>query len=318
MHCLNCGHEIDEGARFCARCGVPHADARDGGFATVTSSVLASNQYVRALTRYWWLLLAGLGVAAVAAIAMVYRIDFGSVPPTLEKREQLTYTASARILVTSAEAPYFRTTVTREVPGTEGEEPQEVGSAPDLGTLISTANLYPILIESDEVRRIREEKAGQLPGIITTRAIYEVNSPSRFELSQVPVVEVYGSAASPRAAIGITQATVDAFMTYVQGIQNDAGLERRERILLQELERPRNAIASGGISLSLPFMVFMVISGAFVALAILLGRMFPSGLELSRRVGAARRAGPETDAPGAAVESEAHTERTARRSKARV
>ena len=155
MSCLNCGQEIHEGARFCARCGAPQTGAPGGGLSVLPPSLLG-NQYVRSLTRFWWLLLLGLGVAAVAAIAMVYRIDLGSVPPTLEKREQLTYTASARILVTSAEAPYFRTTVTREVPTAEGEEPEEVGTAPDLGTLISTANLYPILIESDEVRRIRE------------------------------------------------------------------------------------------------------------------------------------------------------------------
>lgn len=317
MSCLNCGQEIHEGARFCARCGAPQTGGRDGGLAVLPPSLLG-NEYMLSLRRYWWLLLLGVGVAAVAAIAMVYRIDFGSVPPTLEKREQLTYTASARILVTSAEAPYFRTSVTREVPGPEGEEPQEVGSAPDLGTLISTANLYPILIESDEVRRIRDEEAGPLPGLITTRAIYEVNSPSRFELSQVPVVEVYGSAGSPAAAIGITQATVDAFMTYVDGIQDNAGLERRERILLEELERPEAAIASGGTSLSLPFMVFTLISGAFVALAILLGRLFPFGLQLSRRVGAALERERETDVAEPGSEPEPAVERQARRPKARV
>jgi len=317
MSCLNCGHEIHEGARFCARCGAPQTDGRDGGLVALTPSLLG-NQYVRSLRRYWWLLLLGLGVALIAAIAMVYRINFGSVPPTLEKREQLTYTASARILVTSAEAPYFRTRVTREVATTEGEEPQEVGSAPDLGTLISTANLYPILIESDEVRRIREEKAGPLPGTITTRAIYEVNSPSRFELSQVPVVEVYGSAASPAAAIQITQATVNAFMTYVDGIQDGARLERRERILLEELEQPQNAIASGGTSLSLPFMVFMVISGAFVALAILLGRLFPFGLQVSRKVGTALGRDLDADVADAGVQPEPRAKRPARRSKTRV
>ena len=317
MSCLNCGQEIHEGARFCARCGAPQTGAPGGGLSVLPPSLLG-NQYVRSLTRFWWLLLLGLGVAAVAAIAMVYRIDLGSVPPTLEKREQLTYTASARILVTSAEAPYFRTTVTREVPTAEGEEPEEVGTAPDLGTLISTANLYPILIESDEVRRIRDEMEGPLPGAITTRAIYEVNSPSRFELSQVPVVEVYGSATSPAAAVEITQATVNAFMTYGDEIQDGARLEQRERILLEELERPGDTLASGGTSLSLPFMVFMLISGAFVALALLLGRLFPFGLHLSGRMGTALGRELDVEVADVGVEPGPRAERAARRSKARL
>ena len=175
MSCLNCGHQIPEDARFCDRCGAPQSSGRDGGLAIVKAPLVSGNQYVRALRRFWWLLVLGLGIAAVAAIAAVYRIDFFSVPPSLEKRAQVTYTASARLLVTSSEAPYFRTTVTRELSTDEGASTQEYAGAPDIGTLISTANLYPILIESDEVQQLRQEMAGPLPGAITTRAIYEVN-----------------------------------------------------------------------------------------------------------------------------------------------
>ncbi|MGH3024513.1 MAG: zinc ribbon domain-containing protein [Gaiellaceae bacterium] len=318
MSCLNCGHEIHEGARFCARCGAPQTGPRDGGVAVAKSPLLSGNQYVRALRRFWWLLLLGLGIAAIAAIAAVYRIDFGSVPPSLEKRDQVTYTAVARLLVTSAEAPYFRTTVTTESPGEEGEPaiPEPAG-APDLGTLISSANLYPILIESDEVRQLRQEMSGPLPGTITTRAIYEVNSPSRFELSQVPVVEVYGHSDTYAGAVNLTQATVEAFQVYVDETQDEAGLRRQERILLQEIQRPDSAISSGGGSLSLPLMLFVVVAGAFVALAILLDRIFPFGLALPRRW----RTAPEPAEATADLGEEASEPKQARkrkRSKARV
>ncbi len=312
MHCLNCGHDIDEGARFCARCGAPQTGARDGGLSVVKSPLLAGNQYVRALRRFWWLLLLGLGVAAIAAIAAVYRIDLGSVPPALEKRAQVTYTSSARLLVTSNEAPYFRTTVTRELPTDEGETTQEFAGAPDIGTLITTANLYPILIESDEVSRLRQELHGPLPGSVTTRAIYEVNSPSRFELSQVPVVEVYGHAATYSGAVEITQATVDAFLEYMDRTQDEAGLSRQERIILQQIQQPDGAISSGGASLSLPLMLFVVVAAAFVALAILLDRLFPFGLRLPRRW----RTVPEPAEEAELVEASPEPER--RRSKARV
>jgi len=315
MSCLNCGHEIREDARFCVRCGAPQRDPRDGGLAVVKSSPLAGNQYVRALKRFWWLLVLGLGIAAIAAIAAVARIDFFSVPPSLEKRAQVVYTASARLLVTSSEAPYFRTTVTRELPGGEGEPTtQTFAGAPDIGTLISTANLYPILIESDEVQQLRQEMAGPLPGAITTRAIYEVNSPSRFELSQVPVVEIYAHSNTYAGAVDLAQATVEAFMAYVDQTQDEAGLGREERILLQEIQRPDGAVASGGASLSLPLMLFVVVAAAFVVLAILLDRLFPFGLALPRRWRAAP--GPADDADIGEPSSE--PEAQARRSKAQV
>ncbi|MGH3037182.1 MAG: zinc ribbon domain-containing protein [Gaiellaceae bacterium] len=318
MYCLNCGHDIDADARFCARCGAPQTGASTRELSATRPARLLGNPYVRAVKRYWWVLVLGVGVALVAAIAAVYRIDLASVPPTLEKREQITYTSSARLLVTSAEAPYFRTTVPRvsESPATgEGQEPSSTTflTAPDLGTLISTANLYPILVESDEVAQIRQEMAGPLPGTVTSRAIYEVNSPSRFELSQVPVLEIYGSSDTYGGAVKLTEATVSAFLAYMDDTQDEASLDRDERILLQQIQRPAGAVASGGASLSLPLMLFVVISAAFVGLAILLDRLFPFGLLPALRW----RAAPEPAGGAELGEAGSEPER-ARRSKAQV
>jgi hypothetical protein len=273
---------------------------------------------VRALRRYWWLLLLGVGVATIAAVAAVYRIDFGSVPPTLEKRAQVTYTASARLLVTSAEAPYFRTTVPRTTEGGTSDgtatDATTFRSAPDLGTLISTANLYPVLIESDEVQRIRQEMAGLLPGSVTARAIYAVSSANRFELSQVPVVEIYASAGTYSGAVDLAQATVEAFKTYVDRNQDAANLQGGERILLQDLQRPEDAIASGGSSLSLPLMLFVVVSAAFAALAIILDRLFPArpfaprrwgSVQLPRRGGGAREPSSEPEVESRRMKAQA-------------
>jgi len=317
MSCLNCGHEIPEDARFCARCGAPQTSSRDGGLregglAVVKPPLAAGNQYLRALRRFWWLLVLGLGVAAIAAILSVYRVDFSSMG--LEKKAQLTYTASSRLLITSDDEPYFRKEVTQQVT-TPGGEVQEYSSPPDIGTLISAANLYPILIESDEVAKIRDEKAGPLPGSVTTRAIYEVNSPSRFELSQVPVIEVFGHAGSAAGAVAITQATVDAFQTYVQRAQNEADLRRSERIFVQEIQQPVGAAASGGSSASLPLMLFVVIAAAFFALAILLDRLFPGAIRLPLRWRAAPAPAGE---PGLGEVGSSEPERRASRSKARA
>lgn len=313
MSCLNCGNQIPEDARFCARCGAPQADrARDGGLAVLRSPALAGNPYLRALRRFWWVLVLGLGIAAIAAISAVYRIELG-VPPSLEKRDQITYTSSSRLLVTSAEEPYIRTSVTREV--SDGDGVQEFTAAPDITTLISAANLYPILIESDQVEELRQEMFGVLPGAISTRAIYELNTPSRFELSQVPVIEVFGTADTASGAVQLTRATVDAFLEYVERTQNRTNLSRDERILLEEIERPEGALASGGSSLSLPLMLFVVISAAFFVLAILLDRLVPAGFGLGGRWRGVQQ--PPSEEAGL-VEPRAEPERRVRRKKARV
>jgi zinc-ribbon domain len=320
MSCLNCGHEIPEDARFCPRCGAAQTSSRDGGLrdggglSVVKAPLSAGNQYLRALGRFWWLLVLGVGVAAIAAIMAVYRVELS--PPGLEKKDQPTYTASSRLLITSAEQPYVRTRITQEQ--TVGGEVQEYSTPPDIGTLITAANLYPVLIESDEVATLRDEMAGPLPGAITTRAIYEVNSPSRFELSQIPVIEVFGHAGSPGDAIAITRATVDAFQRYIERAQNSAGLRRSERVLVQEIQEPAGAAASGGGSLSLPLMLFVVIAAAFFALAILLDRLFPTGIRLPLRLRAAAPApasGPKLDEADQAAEQRSQR---ARRSKARA
>jgi hypothetical protein len=96
--------------------------------------------------------------------------------------------------------------------------------------------------------------------------------------------------------------------------QDRAGLARDERILLQQIQRPVGAVASGGSSLSLPLMLFIVISAAFVGLAILLDRLFPFGLFPARRW----RAAPEPAGGAELAEAGSEHEPQARRSKAQV
>jgi zinc-ribbon domain len=275
MSCLNCGNEVAGNARFCSVCGASvdlTAGGRPRSAAASARSPLVANQYVAALRRLWWLLLLGMSVAAMVAILSVYRLDFSSLPPTVTKRAGVSYTASSRVLVTSSDAPYFRTTPTRV-------SPSEVATSgpPDLATLISNANLYPILVESDEVQKLREQTYGAIPGTVTARAIYAVASPGRFELSQVPVIEIFATSTTSKAAIKLVETTVSSFVKYVERIQDDAKLESDERILLSELQRPTSAVRNEDSSRSIPALLFIAVTAAFVALVIVLDRLFPAG-----------------------------------------
>ena len=85
----------------------------------------------------------------------------------------------------------------------EGDEPGEilVNAAPDTNTLINAANLYPLLIESDQVAEVRREPVGPIPGFVTAQAVFAINTPGRFEPSRVPVIQILANADTPEALV---------------------------------------------------------------------------------------------------------------------
>jgi capsular polysaccharide biosynthesis protein len=222
--------------------------------------------FVLALRRFWWLVVIG----ALAGAAAGYFIA---------KRENPTYQASATILITSSEGPYFRTSIARadEVPAnpTAGDTTLLRVSEPDTRTLVAAANLYPLLIESDAVSQVRKEMFGPLRGEVTARAIGSTVTVNRFEPGEIPVVEISSTAARPRDAVELTRATTTAFVSWIQREQDTAGIAADSRILIQQLTVPERATAADGGSLALPVLGGAAIFIASIGLVILLDRIVP-------------------------------------------
>jgi hypothetical protein len=236
--------------------------------------------YGSALVRFWWLIVLGILLAGVAGAAVI-----------ISERDQRTYLASGRLLVTSEAAPHFRIAVNRfvEVPqptdssGNGGDDetapveraPVLVTDTPDTKTLTQAANLYPLLIESDQVEEARTRMFGDLPGTLTARAIFAVATPGRFEPSDVPVIELIAEADTASGAIALARDTSKAFIKWISDQQEKAGLQPNERIVVQEIHNPSTANTTGGTPVSLVAVVALAILGAFVALAIALARLLP-------------------------------------------
>ncbi len=241
-----------------------------------------SSGYGPALRRFWWVVLIGGVVGALVAVLMTYSVEAG-VPPKLTKREQPTYTAEARLFVTSGQAPYLRTSVTRleQVPIGAGESSDaeatftRVTDPPDVKTLVDAANVYPLLIVSDEVSRLREDMFGPLPGEVVAQTIFATATANRYLPSQIPVIELFGTAGSPDDARELAAATSRAFRRWIIRAQDRAGIEAGQRILIQELAAPGPAFSSGGGGIGLPVLALLAIITAFGAAAILLDRMYP-------------------------------------------
>jgi hypothetical protein len=234
-----------------------------------------SGAYRKTFARFWWILLLGVLLAGLAGVAVI-----------VNERDQRTFIASTRLLVTSSEAPYYRIGVTDfvEAPqpeSTDGEEeptrsaPILVTDTPDTATLIQAANLYPLLIESDQVELMRENMFGPLAGDVRARAIYAVATPGRFELSDVPVIELTAESPTGGEAIALAEATSKAFIRWISQQQEAGGVEDRERIVVEQLQTPKEAAASGSTPITLVALVALAVVGAFIALAVALDRIFP-------------------------------------------
>jgi len=216
----------------------------------------------RPLVRFWWVVALGIAVALGSVLAVL-------------RFQEPTYTAVARLLVTSPEAPYFRTSVERTSGTSRVTGPEVVRAAPDVDTLTAAANLYPLLIESDQVATQRERMFGPVEGEITARAIYAVELPTRFAPSDIPVIEIYADASGAGKAIVLAQQTSEAFMAWMRQSQQRAGLKPGERIDIQQILRPTEAVESGETSASMLGFIALAIVLAFGALAFALDRLLP-------------------------------------------
>ena len=295
--CPNCGQSTRDDDRFCPSCGQPTDPRRQSPVAAEdrtprrqVASAAASNVagYAGALRRFWWVLVIGLLFAIFASLSARFTVGF--FPPSLEEKEAVSYTAEARLLVNSASNPHIRSAETTfspvgpaaaddttDDPSAEEEQPQLVpfSQPPDLNTIIRNANTYPFLIESDGVADFRRERFGELPGTISAIGATSVVTANRVELSEIPVIRLVSVAGSPEDAIALADKTGKAFIGWLEEKQIERKIERRDRMVVEQLTTPKGAIASQGPSTSLPILVFVVVFAAFCVLAILLDRLVP-------------------------------------------
>lgn len=296
--CPNCGQATRDDDRFCPSCGQPTdprrhpaLPAEDRGRRSIASSAsLNVAGYANSLRRFWWVLVIGAVFALLAALSARYTISV--FPPGLEAKEEVSWTAESRLLITSADDPHFRSQITEEVPigpaadGSTDETSGEEGSgesvqtapfssAPDLNTIIRNANLYPYIIESDQVADFRREQYGELPGTVQALGVTSVVTANRIELSEIPIIRLIAVASTPEDAVGLADNTGKAFIGWLEEFQKQEGIEQQDRIVVQQLNEPKGAVASAGPSTTLPVLIFFVVFAAFCVLAVLLDRLVP-------------------------------------------
>ena len=227
-----------------------------------------------ALQRFWWVVVLGVGLGITVFAWMIYEL------PSFEHRDPPVYSAASRLFVTSAEGQYVRLSIPREVetPGGAGGGEGSlvvVDETPNITPLLAATNVYPLIIEGDDVATLREEKFGALPGEVTATAYTAVSTPTRFLPAQLPIIDIVATSGTPREAITLAQATADTFELWVRRAQNKAGVAPRERILIEQLRAPRDVFPLGGPSYGLPILAALAVAAAFAIIAVVLDQLFP-------------------------------------------
>jgi hypothetical protein len=265
---------------------VPPGAKENRATGSTSGSASGVGVYLNALRRFWWVVALGAAVATVAAVAARYSI--GVFPPSLTDRTAISYTASSRLLVSSANNPEIRSQTSFPVRGRSVSGERASSSQPpivqfnDINTVVRNANLYPLLIESDEVADFRRERYGELPGSVTALGEYATAVGNQVELSEIPVIRLTAVSDSDDGATELADKTAKAFIGWLLSEQDRTGVLRQDRMVVEQLNVPTAAAASQGSSNAMPILVFLTVFGAFCVLAVLLDRLVEPRPERAR------------------------------------
>ena len=79
---------------------------------------------------------------------------------------------------------------------------------PDVRPLLAAANLYPLLIESDRVTKLRNEMYGPMEGTVRCNgAVSAVVTPTRYRPSQLPAIDIFATSLAEEKAVALAIAT---------------------------------------------------------------------------------------------------------------
>jgi hypothetical protein len=247
------------------------------------------NDYVRACLRFWWVLLIGFGLSMAVAYAVA------------KHHSPTSYTASLEMMVDSPSKPFLRTDVTSvlkqpaktalvKVPvrGQNGsvtyntqvvtipQSPTVANQAPDTQTLISAANLYPSLIESDAVAALRDKLFGAIPGSVSAEAQFATSTPTgKFVASSFPIIDISTESRGPHKAVNLALNTYVAFKRWLVTNQKASGVPPAQRITVQTLVTPKQAFQVTHTHKGLAALVGFALLAWMIFFVIVLDKVVP-------------------------------------------
>lgn len=235
--------------------------------------------YLGAVWRFRWLIPIAVCAAIAVPLLMLYRPIW---PPGLEARSTVSYVTTTQLLVDSPSGPFLRTETMSSGPSVApvkpgSETPAQSGSSQpfDKKSLVDAANLFPLLMESDDVLALRQKLIGNVPGTVRATALFATQGANRFRPSVLPLMQIIAVAPTPKGAFSLGQGTARAFTIWLAQEQNRATVPTGERIIVRQLRQPSIAEQTGGPGYGMPILAGLAVLGAFVGLAVALDRALP-------------------------------------------
>lgn len=229
--------------------------------------------FFRVAWRYRLLVLSGLIVAVLAAFFALVRVDpAGS--PVLSLRGEGQYVSYTTIFVTQEGFPWGRLPTDDEEGGV------------DAARLAGLATLYTKLVDSDPVADLTKAVLPETGWSIESTVLLDDGGIAQ----ALPLIRIAGLANTPALA-ELTAATVaDSLMTYVSQRQQGAQIPQDERVVLQLIKGPDEAVTLAGRSFTFPIVIFLLLSMLSLAAPFLIDN-------IRRSAAALREQAPDRRAP---------------------
>ena len=237
--------------------------------------------YAHVLWRFRKVVAFGFVLAVALAALSVVQVGRDGV----SYREPVLWSSTTRIGVTQNGFPWGRLLAGGQPSGAAVESLAIPLADPD--RLTTLAVLYAELATSDPVRGLMsrdallplcDRESGIGPGLVTSGecgrivATPVVAGDNRISL---PLVDLRAIAPSPSAAVDLAQRGVEAFGTYIRRQPRANAVPADDRVVVQQLVRPRPPQIFQPRPKTLPIVVFLAIMFATVGFAFLLENLTP-------------------------------------------
>jgi hypothetical protein len=222
----------------------------------------------RVLWRFRFVVGVGFLLAVSLAVFTIDKVDVSHGFPKLTPRTQPVYSSNATLLITQPGFPWG-SAVQQYVPSSSGQSSVPVG---DSNRLTGLAGLYVQLANSDVIRALIAKKAPRGGKILASQNY--VFSPSYYSTA-LPIITITGLNTTRGTARATAQAGADALIGYLTDQQKAAGIRDSDRVVVQELARPRKTLVANGPKKTLPIAVFLTVMLAVSGFAFVLENLRP-------------------------------------------
>jgi hypothetical protein len=226
--------------------------------------------YLRVLWRFRVVVAIGFVVAVVLAAFSTVRLG----PNGLEYRQSELFSSTVRLLVTQNGFPEGRLYAQQPTEGDAvpqaGDQAKQLGiPVVDPGRFNSLAILYARLATSDPILRLIA-KDGPLNGKLIAVSLRDDNSGIL-----LPLIDVTAISDSPMGALSLAGRSANALNTYLDTEQQTNKVPKADRVVIQTVVAPRQALLFQPRSKTMPMVVFLAVMFATVGLSFLLENIRP-------------------------------------------